>query len=91
MLTRRLLWVCTISKYPFYETQAINRSITNFVYNISVHNDEFKQLKAGIEMVADNLKATVENQSEQLEQLIQNVTALRGRFIAYRKMGARKI
>ena len=47
------------------------------------HNDEFEGLKVGILQVVTELKAAMENQTELLKQVVQNVTQLQGTCNAF--------
>ena len=61
--------------------QDYNKAVEKALDSIKDHNAEFKRLKTSIVSVVEELKATVENQTQLLNQVTQNVTLLQERIL----------
>ena len=63
------------------QMQEYNKAVEKALDSIKDHKVEFKGLKTSIVSVVEELKATVENQTQLLNQVIQNVTLLQERIL----------
>ena len=63
------------------QMQEYNKAVEKALDSIKDHNVEFKGLKSSIVSAVEELKATVENQTQLLNQVIQNVTLLQERIL----------
>ena len=63
------------------QIQEYNKAVEKALDSINTHNDELEGLKTSLVSVVEELKEKVENRTQLLNQLVQNVTALQERML----------